>query len=130
MEDYWHEHIRLIEKYKELYGTKMIVVIEDYLLYANKAQEQTNSRMETPKLIGILQHFCWLCDLDYYMQTASEVKTRWTNDILAHSGYIVVKNRGHAMPNKPDVLINRHCLDSIRHAVHYKTFKNKEKRKR
>ena len=33
--------------------------MEDYMLYPNKAKSQVNSRMETPKLIGVIQLNCY-----------------------------------------------------------------------
>lgn len=124
MESYWEAHVELIEKYQ---GEDTIIVIEDYLLYASKAQEQVNSRMETPKLIGVLQHQCWTMEQDYIMQLAAEVKNRWTDEILAHKGFIVKKGKGFALSTDPTKPINRHCKDAIRHAVHFAYFKNKEK---
>lgn len=125
MEVYWDQHLSLIHKYYKRYGDKMIVVIEDYLLYASKATDQINSRMETPKLIGILQHYCWQRQIPYHMQMASEVKSRWTDEILAHKKYLSKKGRVFIIPSTGEVL-NQHCKDAIRHAVHYATFRNKE----
>lgn len=125
-EAYWDKHLSLIEgmRYKAaLDGAEIIVVIEDYVLYAHKSDAQINSKMETPKLIGVIQHYCWKENVSYKMQLAAEVKTRWTDDILVHKGYLEksgnrYKANGH--------IINRHVKDSIRHAVHFNTFKNKE----
>lgn len=124
MEAFWHAHVDLIRQW---YTPDCIVVMEDYLLYAHKTNEQINSRMETPKVIGVLQHFCWKETIPYYMQTASEAKPRWTDAILEYKGYIVPKGKGFALGSNPKVLVNRHCKDAIRHAVHYATFKNKNK---
>ena len=125
MEAFWDAHIKLINITRADHENgKFIVVIEDFLLYAHKAEAQINSRMETPKLIGVLQHYCWAVGFDYIMQTASEVKTRWTDEILAHKGYLVPRGKGYALKVNPNKAINRHCKDSIRHAVHFATFKN------
>jgi len=129
-EEYWNEHLKLIYDCCDRYGVdNIVIVIEDYLLYASKAKEQTNSRMETPQLIGLIKHHCWDRDIPYVTQPAAEVKKRWSNDILHYKKYIVKKGRGYALPTNQKVL-SRHSIDSIRHAVHYATFKNKpEKRK-
>lgn len=124
-ECYWQAHLDLISKMQKQYKSNLIVVIEDYLLYASKAKDQINSRMETPKLIGIVQLFCYGKGIPYWMQNASEVKLRWENKILHYKGYIIEYKRGYAIPQTKDK-IDRHCLDSIRHAVHYANFKNKE----
>ena len=127
MEEYWDKHCDLIRYYQKLYSEEFVVVMEDYILYANKAEEQTNSRMETPKLIGTLQHFCWTIKQPYYMQLAVEAKTRWTDEILCYKGLLVPYKRGHCIPLEVPIKINKHSKDAVRHALHYATFKNKEK---
>lgn len=124
-EEYWFAHMNLITDINKKYKKKLIIVMEDYMLYASKAKDQINSKMETPKLIGILQLHCYSNNIPYVMQTASEVKKRWTNVILHYKGYIKEYKRGYVIPGTKEK-IDRHCLDSIRHAVHYATFKNKE----
>ena len=122
-ESYWEAHVRLIDRFYGQYDKRLIVVIEDYLLYENKAGSQINSRMETCKLIGILQHHCFINHIPYTMQLAGEVKNRWTNDILAHKKYITYKQRTLILPATKEPL-NRHSIDAVRHAVHFDTFKN------
>lgn len=121
-EVYWDQHLNLIETYRERYKDNMVVVMEDYLLYESKASSQINSRMETCKLIGVLQHYCWWKHIDFGMQLAATVKKRWSNEILCYKKYIKIKGRGYALPD--GTIINRHTLDSIRHAIHFATFKN------
>ncbi len=118
MERYWYQHILLLELFK---NTNTIIVIEDYLLYNHKKECQVNSRLETPQLIGAIKLWCWENRLPYHIQTAAEVKNRWTNEILEHKGIIQKKGRGYAVNN---LSVNRHCLDSIRHATHFNTFRN------
>lgn len=102
----------------------IIVVCEDYLLYATKLQDQINSRMETPKLIGVLQYMCFINNIPYYMQTASEVKNRWSNEILLHKG-IIRKYRNSYLPTSGNTkTYTHHSLDAIRHAIHFITFRN------
>lgn len=122
---YWDAHLNLLQKYYKRYGDKLHIVIEDYRLYANRADSQINSRMETCKLIGILQYYCELHDISYNMQLAVEVKNRWTNEILLHKRLIVQSGKKLALPDKKTE-INKHACDAIRHAVHYASFKNKE----
>jgi len=126
MEAYWHEHLKIIKKYIDKHKD-VIVVIEDYLLYASKANTQVNSKMETPKLIGTLQHFCWMKGIPLIMQTASQVKNRWTDELLVHKGLISQKNRFYYVAGT-DYKINKHCRDAIRHAMHYANFTRKKKR--
>ena len=127
MEEYWDAHCNLIEDTLRFYGIKpgnMVVVIEDYLLYADKAESQIYSRMETPKLIGVLQHYLWKHDCPYFMQAAARVIKRWSNDILVHGGYITKRGKSYytATAVGGDYL-NKHMLDAVRHAVHYHYFK-------
>lgn len=128
-ETYWQAHLNLIQKFCDKYGkNRIIVVIEDYILYKQKAQNQINSRMETCKVIGIIQHFCFQNKIAYTMQLAATVKKRWANEILEHNHYIAKKNKSYILPGTKQIL-NRHALDAVRHAVHYQQFKNrKEKR--
>ena len=122
--DYWHAVLmyvmQIAYKYKSL-----IVVIEDYMLYATKASAQINSKMETPKLIGILEYYCQECDIPTVLQPAHMVKNRWANEVLLHKNYIIQVGRQLRTPKHK--AIDRHVTDAIRHAVHYSTFKNKER---
>lgn len=127
-EAYWDAHIDIINYAREIakiYYNSLIVVIEDYVLYSHKAECQINSKMETPKVIGIVQHTCWKHHIPYKMQLAAEVKSRWTNEILIHKGYMS-KHGNRYIVN--DTIINKHVIDSIRHAVHYNTFKNETRK--
>ena len=121
--EYWEEHIRLIRN-KRIGFKNLLVVMEDYIVYADKAESHINSHMETSKLIGILQHYCYRIGLPYIMQTASIVKARWANNILLHKGYITLSKRRYYAGL---IEIDRHCIDSIRHAVHAATFRNEVK---
>lgn len=123
MEAYWQAHINLISTMKATYDD-VLLVIEDYLLYGHKKDCQVNSRMETPKLIGVIQHFCYRTQTPYIIQTAAEVKNRWSDEILKHKELIIPKGRGYTTPTGSS--INRHEKDAIRHAIHTYTFKLKE----
>ena len=123
--DYWHAVLMYVmnNAYKH---KNIIVVMEDYTLYATKANSQINSRMETPKLIGVIEYYCEECEIPVVLQPAHLVKNRWTNDILVHKGYILkVSRQLRTIKNK---LIDRHAVDAIRHAVHYGTFRNKKEK--
>lgn len=120
--DYWKAVltyiIRATLKYKNV-G----VVVEDFLLYKTKAENQINSKMETPKLIGVLEYFCTEREIPIILQPAHAVKNRWNNEILIHKGFMSpYKGRLKTHSGK---LVDRHAIDAIRHAVHYATFKNK-----
>ena len=123
-EAYWQAHTAYIQYVlKTLPNT--VVIIEDFTLDPRRAMQQSHSKMETPKLIGILQLYCKQNNIPYKMQRAVEVKNRWADHILEFKKYIIKKNRMYYTPStsKP---ISRHCKDAIRHAVHYATFYNEE----
>lgn len=124
-EEYWDEILKLICEVSDNYPEQVIVVCEDYLLYATKLKDQINSRMETPKLIGVIQHYCYIKHIPYYMQTAAEVKKRWTDEILIFKKYIKPYRKGYRPTTGSIDTYTHHSLDAIRHAVHYATFKNK-----
>lgn len=124
-EEYWDGILKLICEVNKEHPGQVIVVCEDYLLYATKLKDQINSRMETPKLIGVLQHYCYCKHIPYYMQTASEVKKRWTDEILVYKKYIKPYRKGYRPTSGITDTYTHHSLDAIRHAVHYATFKNR-----
>ena len=117
---YWDAHITLIDS---LSGYAPAIVIEDYLLYSNRATLQINSRFETPQLIGIIKYECYKRGIMTHLQTAVSVKKRWNNDILVSKGYLKKQGRGYYIG---EVLVSDHIQDSLRHAVHFATF-GKEK---
>lgn len=117
--EYWDAHIELIDS---LTGYKPDIVIEDYLLYITRAQSQINSRLETPQLIGVLKYELYKRGITVNLQTAMQVKTRWTNDILVNKGYLVKVGNKYSIAG---VIIVDHIQDAIRHAVHFKTFTNR-----
>ena len=110
---------KAVKRYKSL-----VIVMEDYLLYKHKAETQINSKMETPKLIGVIQYYCWCNKIALSLQPAHMVKNRWCDEILEHKGYIKKRGGCFIVPDTKE-LIDRHAKDAIRHAVHFKNFKNK-----
>lgn len=123
-EEYWQSVIDIIDYWNRLTRHHTMLVCEDYLLYASKLSDQINSRMETCKLIGAIQLHCHNKNIPYYMQTAAEVKTRWSNKILEYKGYIKPYRRSYIPTSGSTETYTHHTLDAIRHAIHYHTFKN------
>lgn len=123
-EVYWDKVIQTIAGYKAVYDS-IVVVVEDYILYAEKAENQIHSLLETPRLIGIIQWYCYTHNIPCYLEFASVVKHRWTLAILEHKGYIQKKGRSYTIAGQP---CSDHCIDALRHAIHYATFLNKEKK--
>lgn len=114
---YWDAHVNLLDG---LAGFAPELVIEDYLLYGNRAENQINSRLETPQLIGVIKYECYKRGIIFTMQTAVSVKTRWADDILVKKGYLRKQKRSYYIG---DVLVSDHIKDALRHAVHYATFR-------
>lgn len=125
MEAYWQKHIELLTHFIRGQG-KRAVVIEDYLLYGDKATAQVRSRMETPKVIGVMQWFLWQAGIDYYMQLAADVKKRWSNEILVHAKVLTQQGAEYCLRGRKRPIC-KHEIDSIRHAVHFYTFRVKER---
>lgn len=118
---YWNAHISVLEDLLKKYP-KAAVVVEDYILYGEKAMEQVNSRMETCQLLGVLKYHLSRNRIPHRIETASTVMGRWTNDILEYKGYI--KKKGRSFVDARGNKLCRHELDAVRHAVHNATFYN------
>ena len=123
-EDYWQAHIDYINTVTKTFPN-LIIIIEEFTLDPRRAMQQSHSKMETPKLIGILQLHCQQNNIPYKMQRPTDVKTRWADHILEFKKYIIKKNRMHYLPNETRPM-SRHCKDAIRHAVHFATFYNEK----
>ena len=123
-EAYWQAHLDLIRKYNELYKGELIIVMEDYVLYRERSSEQTNSRMETCRLLGVLQWYCWKLKQPYSIQMASQVKHRWSDELLIreHILYRDRKDYRHTQSGLSLGLI--HTRDAFRHALHYAVCRN------
>lgn len=115
--DYYDAHVDLIDG---LSAYKPDIVIEDYRLYADRAMAQTNSILETPRLIGILLYECFKRGIKVHTQTASQVKTRWADHVLVHKGYLTKENNTYYINGHR--IYGEHIKDAVRHAVHFKTF--------
>lgn len=119
-EEYWIAHLNLIDG---LQGYFYDLVVEDYRLYANRANSQINSRFETPKLIGIIQCEAFQRHIPIYFQSASTVKTRWSDENLVRKG--IIRQEGDSYFLGSTCLVD-HIRDAIRHAVHFGTFRKKD----
>lgn len=125
-EAYWNAHMKYIQEVNDKYQGDLLLSIEDYILYGNKAMSQTNSSMETSQLIGILKMYCFTNNIRYTIRPAVRVKNRWTNDILERTGHI--KKTGGRWYNKQGQRLNKHMIDAMRHALHCAHFENKEEK--
>ena len=126
-EAYWNNHVVVLEKYHERYKGQLIVVIEDYVLYRDRSASQTNSQMETCRLLGVLLWKCWQLHQPYTLQLASSVKHRWSDELLIRENilyYDEKHNLRHTQSGLSVALI--HTRDAFRHALHYAVCRNKK----
>lgn len=126
-EEYWNEIIQLIKRNHLKFKEGLIVVVEDYVLYRDKAVSQTNSRMETSRLLGIIQYHCWVHNIACTFQLATTVKQRWSDELLLRER-ILYKDRDGLHHTETGYYMNiPHILDAFRHATHYCLCRNQEK---
>lgn len=120
-ESYWTAHTLCLEGH-----SFAEVVMEGFRLYATKKNEQVNSQFETPQLIGVIRHHCFINHIPLKITYAVEVKLRWSDDVLERKGYIYKKN-GRRYLTATDQQLNNHKTDALRHALHYYRYGRKEK---
>jgi len=116
-EEYWDavaQHIRVIKPDH--------VVIEGFRLYNHKKNEQVNSQLQTSQLIGFLKMVCYELGIPVTIQYASDVKTRWSDDVLVRTGVLTKKGNRLYWKNQAT---NTHKRDSIRHGLHFHRYKLK-----
>lgn len=118
-EDYWTEHINLIIKNAEKYKEGLVVVVEDYVLYRDKATSQTNSRMETCRLLGLIQWICAQNNIALVFQLATTVKHRWSNDLLCRERIFYEDRDGLHHTDTGFKMTLAHTQDAFRHAIHF-----------
>ena len=128
-EEYWDAHIDVLCKYWKRHRGDLIVVIEDYVLYRDRTDSQTNSQMETCRLIGVLLWKCWRLKQPYTLQLAASVKQRWSDELLVREGILRREGRDliHVQSGMSLGLI--HSRDAFRHALHYIVCRNDKPKK-
>jgi hypothetical protein len=115
--EYWETIMDLI------YTRPDIIICEDFVLYAHKANEQIWDPMETPRLIGAMEYISHsLNDIPFILQKAL-IKNRWSNKILVHKNIIKPygKTAAFTLPDG-DRRLSGHELDALRHLIHAITF--------
>lgn len=90
-----------------------VVVIEDYKVYAHKAQAHTWDSLYTPKLIGYIQCSTQLLDGCSIVNQMASTKQFCSNDKLKQWGYYQTSMR--------------HANDAIRHGCYYLLFHGRGK---
>lgn len=127
--EYWAAHSTLI--YEVLMSYKnCVVVIEDFILYPHKAKAQSYSKLETCRLLGAIQVFCFSKGIPLEFQRAVDVKTKWSDEKLIKKKLLRNKNkRNYIKCCGAWTSVPVHVRDAYRHALHYNTFKSKDKSK-
>jgi len=125
-ESYWDDHAQLIRDLQP-----DVVVYETYKLQAGKAMQQSWSELETPQLIGIIRHECWIHDIPRYGQIIRHecwihdiprygqdpmIKKRFNDDILIQLG--IAERRGKLLYINGE-RTNDHMRDAIRHGLYF-----------
>lgn len=128
LEDYFKANFAAIDmlcnEYTTVHKSEVItpvVSMEEYLLYAKKAEAQIHSHMETCQLIGYLRVMIRDAGVPLYMRPAVIAKKRWTDSILVHRG-LIVYNKSSYYSSKWEGALPMHLRDAIRHAVHCAEF--------
>lgn len=86
------------------------LIVEDYRLYPWKAMEQSWSQLDTPRLIGIIEHWAWKNELPLILQPAT-AKQAFPDARL----------------EKMDMYVpNNHTRDAIRHGLYRIRFGRKK----
>lgn len=123
-DQYWMAHVVMLQQEFPDH-----VTIEGYRLYNHKGKEakmQANSELETPQLIGVLKHWCYSLDINYNIQFASEVKTRWDESVLEALGILQRLNGRYYWNGQ---VTNTHKRDALKHSLHWHRYYLKEGKK-
>ena len=96
------------------------IVIEGYKLYNHagmNAQTQSNSTLMTSQLIGAVKLEAYHMEIPLHIQYASDVKTRWSDEVLQAKGILEAGNKFKGSQT------NAHKRDALRHLCHFKKYK-------
>ena len=120
--EYWAAHQDYIRKEWPDH-----ICFEGYKLYNHRgmsAKTQANSELQTSQLIGILKLTCHRMEIPYTVAFASDVKTRWSEDVLVRLGILEQKGNKYYFNGKSTVT---HHRDALKHALHYWRYKHESK---
>ena len=127
-EEYWNAILDLVKLNNRRYEAGgFVLVLEDYVLYRDKATSQTNSKMETCRLLGMLQFYCWEHNITYHMQLATAVKKRWSDELLLRERILYEDRDGLHHTDTGFKMSLSHVRDAFRHAIHFCLCNNEEK---
>ena len=98
-------------------NAKIILIIEDFILYKHKADVQSFAQMQTSEMIGsIISHYSnYNYPIEIVKQNASQAKV-WDNDRLLRLGFFTKKGNNYMFANNE---IKKHTRDAFRHLIYY-----------
>lgn len=122
---YWNAHLEKIKLFDRACKGKLVIAVEDFLLNPKKAKQLAGSRMETSKLIGIIQLYCCTAlEIPVIMIKPMDHLSRFTDSVLCDLEIINKTKRGY---NTPDgISLSNHTKDALRIAVFYNKLFNIE----
>lgn len=118
VEEYWNSLGQTIAHLQPSH-----LVIEGYKLYNHKGKDasmQSHSVMPTSQLLGFLRMRAWFLGIPLTIQYASDVKTRWSDDVLEHMGLFERRGRNLYFSGE---MTNPHKRDAYRHLKHFEKYK-------
>jgi hypothetical protein len=117
--DYWNAVKKVIQDIGIEHRSAQIV-IESYVTRTNGF---TIGKMpETAMLIGVLVYFCEMYKIPYYLQNASQAKTRFKDNLLPD--YIPgLELKEHGRYYLKGKLTNDHERDALKHLLYFKRYK-------
>lgn len=107
--DYWSEHVKLLNP-----KNFDFLVMEDFRLYNHpgmSAATQSGSLMETPRLLGLLEHTCHILKKPYVLQMASMLKP-FSDSILVELGILDKVGKHYYLKDKAT---NDHIRSAFKH---------------
>lgn len=100
-----------------------VIVCENFRLYKHKAQAQVHSLLETPRIIGALEYTAWKNVKPIYFQMASDVKSRFSDEIMLEKN-IIQKHKNTYYFNF--IKTNDHMRDAMRHYYYFTKYRLKK----
>lgn len=121
--EYWEHVLRQIPKMHP-----DAVICEDFILYNSKQSALGWDSLNTARLVGCIEHTCYVQNIPLILQRAVDVKERWVNTILEHKNLIMpYKNTKSWQLCSTNQVLTDHELDALRHLMHALTFNKRIK---
>ena len=118
--DYWRAVVKYIDdlRAKQDAGNQVHLVIEKYVTRSNGFT--TGKVSETAMLIGVIIYTCERYGIPYTMQSPSQAKTRYSDELLCKI-FPALEKRGTRY-YLGGICTNDHERDALRHLAFYKNY--------